>query len=44
LISLHDTRDLRGALKRDARGRAERGDRIALESLCSAQEDMDSHD
>lgn len=33
LISLHDSRELRGALKRDDRGRAERGDRLALEAL-----------
>jgi hypothetical protein len=33
LISLHDSRELRGALKRDDRGRAERGDRWALEAL-----------
>ncbi len=33
LLSLHDSRDVRGALKRDARGRADRGDRQALEAL-----------
>ena len=37
LISLHDSRDLRGALKRDERGRAERGDRAALEALSAEQ-------
>lgn len=33
LISLHDSRDLRGALKRDERGRADRGDLSALEAM-----------
>ena len=37
LLSLHDSRDFRGALKRDARGRADRGDRRSLEALCAAE-------
>lgn len=44
LISLHDTRDLRGALRRDAQGRAERGDRLALESLYAEAEEGGPHD
>ena len=36
LIALHDSRDLRGALKRDGRGRADRGDRAALEALTTS--------
>lgn len=36
LIALHDSRDLRGALRRDERGRADRGDRAALEALMAA--------
>jgi hypothetical protein len=36
LIALHDSRDLRGALRRDERGRADRGDRAALEALMSS--------
>jgi hypothetical protein len=35
LLSLHDSEDLRGALHRDAQGRAERGDRLALLELCA---------
>jgi hypothetical protein len=35
LIALHDSRDLRGALRRDERGRADRGDLAALEALMS---------
>lgn len=43
LLSLHDSRALRGALHRDAQGRAERGDRAALLELC-AQSAEDQHD